>query len=184
MSVFRSVILITWGFLSQVGFSQNVVDWERESETLDKNVNAWKSLNIDSYSFVMDKGCMMCAWYYPAKIVVNNGEIVEVLDPKTDEPLLSKVKGEEGELVFPKWEKQFETIDQLFLVIEKALKNNVTTTHPGMKSNNLIVEYDEVYGFPVSLSVDYSGGISIDGSKFIATDGGLSFRVTEFVNAL
>lgn len=172
--------------VSHYGFSQSAVDWDDEADLLEQNRTRWESTNIDDYSIVLDKGCFGCFWYYPAKIIVKNGEIVEILDPDTDAPLQRKTRSaDEGvELVYPGHKDRYHTIDGIFLQIEAAIANNDTTSHPGTKASHLRVEYDQQYGFPVLLSVSYDGGISVDGSEFSVTDGGSNFQFTQFVPAL
>lgn len=184
MRKIQKYLFILFIYLPKIALSQEAADWDIQAENLSMNVTLWEQNDFSDYSFIMEKGCLLCGWYFPAKIVVENGGVVAVLNPENNEPMKSRRRGEEGELVFEKRKGLFENIDEIFSEINKAIENNATTTHPGLKTDYIIVEYDENYGFPLSLNVGRSGGISADGSKYFITDSSFSIRISDFSHAL
>lgn len=85
----------------------------------------------------------------PARLTVRNGQVESrrYLDTGTD--------------VDPRYASSFPTIDELFAIIENANARGV---------DRLDATYDAVYGFPVSIAIDYSFAWADDEVDYDARD--------------
>lgn len=132
------LFLISIFFLSSC---DSIVDNEQEND-FKTSRNLWQQQGIESYSFEFRKLCYCGGLFNPATIVVAADTVHAVLDPETGEPLRDP---QTNELVFPKYSESFQTIDELFEVIESARK----------KADKLKVEYNQKLGYPETIEIDY-----------------------------
>lgn len=95
----------------------------------------WRSRNVDSYSWVYQRGSCECLpeWTRPLYVEVNGASVI-VLDDATRQPPTYLA------LSTP------PTVDYLFDVIAAAIAQDAYRLH---------VEYDPVYGHPRVVDVDY-----------------------------
>lgn len=114
----------------------------RKGDDFRANKDLWQKQNVENYSFEFSKLCYCGGLFNPATVVVKADTIHSVLDPQTGEPLRDP---QTNELVLQKYPKSFQTIDELFEVIENAREN----------ADKLNVEYDEKLGYPVLIEIDY-----------------------------
>lgn len=155
-----------------------VKDWNQAARDLREFRALWESFAIRNYRLVVDKGCFGCAWYYPAELSIMGDSVVAAANPETGEPI-PKAAGSTMPGYRDDLDTSYQTVDEIFAVIEKAIANNPDTAHPGQKTG-LSVLYDEVYGYPIWVSVDYSRGIAADGSVVLVSDSGMNYRILEF----
>ncbi len=129
--------------LSVLYFSScdSIVDG-RKGDDFRENQNLWQEQAIENYSFEFTKLCYCGGLFNPATIVVKADTIHAVLDPKTGDPLRDP---QTGELVLPNYPNSFQTIDELFDVIENARS----------KADELNVKYNEELGYPENIQIDY-----------------------------
>lgn len=167
---------------SHFSHAQPMVNWDEEAALLAYHQRIWDAHDIDHYRMVMDMGCFGCAWYFPAEIVVEAGEVVAVLDPESGASIREQRGSRQGERILEVRPEYFRTIPELFGVIGKAIDNHEGTTHPGSKASGLHVEYDDRLGFPGMISVDYRKVITEDGYELSATDGQAIYRIMEFTS--
>lgn len=167
--------------MPSAALAQDPTNWNVEADRFSYNQTIWEGYGFQSYSFVMDKRCYGCARFFPARVVIEDGRLMAVLDPETDEPLESTFPEDEVELLLRQIKAgYFESIEGVFSVVERAIQNNITTTHPGDKVSTLFVEYDASYGFPARLHVESYGGIDSYGREYFATHGSFGISVSEF----
>lgn len=104
-------------------------------DMLNKNLSKWKQADIASYTYEFQRSCFCVREYTkPVQLRVNNGAVVEARFKDTNERLPDRLEGNK------------QTIANLFTTIQKAIDR---------KAHSIVVQYDEEYGFPTSISVDY-----------------------------
>ncbi|MEM1350105.1 MAG: DUF6174 domain-containing protein [Myxococcota bacterium] len=109
----------------------------------------WREERPARYEFLFDKTCFCPSVGIPAILVVEQNTITEALDPTTREPL-KVVPG------------RYETIDGLFIVLRDALDNGEAEIE--------LIRYDESFGFPTRLSIDYIPSAMDDEVGYSATN--------------
>lgn len=114
----------------------------RKGDDFTEHRSLWEEQGIESYTFEFSKLCYCGGLFNPATIVVKADTIHAVLDPETGEPLRDP---QTGELVLPNYPNSFQTIDELFDVIENARK----------KADKLDAEYNRELGYPMFIGIDY-----------------------------
>lgn len=114
----------------------------RKGDNFRTNLNLWKEQNVENYSFEFTKFCYCGGLFTPSIIVVKADTIHAVLDPETGEPLRDP---QTYELIFPMYSESFQTIDELFDIIENAQNN----------ADELVVEYNQRSGYPEHIDIDY-----------------------------
>ena len=114
----------------------------RKGDDFKANQNLWQEQNIEYYSFEFSKLCFCGGLFNPARIIVKADTIHSVLDPETGEPLRDS---QTQELVLEKYPESFQTIAELFEVIESARE----------KADELNVEYNQQFGYPEFIEIDY-----------------------------
>ena len=168
--------------LPQMSQLQTAVSWEHEMAALAASRTLWNSHNFKSYSFHSEKTCFGCDRYFPALVSVELGSVVAAVHPETTTPIdigtALAIPGYSHNL-----DAVYDTIDELFVVVEQALKNRWGTSHAGPKASSFSVVYDDAYGFPISISVDYSRGLDASGSEYRATDSRYAYHVSKFTAA-
>lgn len=181
MKMLRPTVMLLALVLPQAALPQDTTDWDQQAATLERNRQLWNSRNIHDYRMLVDRGCMTCNWYFPAKVVVERDEVVAALEPDGDEPKRARTPEglEDADTPAPSLDL-YLTVEVLFDEVERAIENHWGTTHPGIKAEGFSVEYDKYYGYPRLISAGYSRGLSPDGGEFMQTDSGFSYRVLEF----
>lgn len=114
----------------------------RKGDDFKTNQKLWQEQNVENYSFEFSKLCYCGGLFNPATIVVKADTIYAVLNSETGEPLRDP---HTDELVLRSYPESFQTIDDLFEVIENARE----------KADELEVEYDQEFGYPEYISIDY-----------------------------
>ena len=127
-------------------------------DELTKNRQLWQSHQIEDYSWNERISCF-CAGPLERDIFVVNliKEKVDFDETGYDPEYLEELR----EFVF----NSAKTIDDAFDLVEVLLSREVA---------QLEIQYDEVYGFPTLISVDYEEQIADDEIAYIYTD----FRIT------
>lgn len=103
----------------------------------DRAQQKWQDANISHYRFNLFIGCF-CIFTedMPLTIEVNDGKVVS-MELKT---------GKEIDSSFLELFNRYATIDQIFAELGKAL---------GGEADAVTVTYDETYGFPSEVSIDF-----------------------------
>ena len=122
----------------------------------------WQNTNISHYRFKLFFGCF-CAFSQdmPLNIEVKDGQVVS----------MQYQSGNEIDPNLLEYFNRFTTIDRLFDEIESGfeIKDNVDTA--GDKADEVKVTYDETYGFPTQINIDFIKN---------AVDDELSLQISEF----
>ncbi len=104
-------------------------------DTLNKHLSMWKNVNIRDYSYEFQRSCFCLREYTKAVLIqVKNGIVTDAKFKDNNKPLPSSLKGNR------------QTIDNLFETIQDAIDR---------KADSIEVRYNEQYGFPTSIAVDY-----------------------------
>jgi len=124
----KLVLLILAIMLSACSAMQPKSDFDRDQ---------WQAANISHYRFNLFIGCF-CAYTQdmPLIIEVKDGEVVS----------MKYQSGKEIESGNLDYFQRFATIDKLFDELKKDL---------GGEADKVTVEYDETYGFPKQVSIDF-----------------------------
>lgn len=111
--------------------------WE-EIKNLEKAQEIWKSKNINNYTLIQTRLCFCPREYTrPMSYEVKNGKVVVKTVSYVDK----------DEIKQPPLGIELNSIDDAFALIQDAITRRVDT---------LTVEYDEVYGYPTKIFIDYS----------------------------
>ncbi|NES82144.1 MAG: hypothetical protein F6K10_12490 [Moorea sp. SIO2B7] len=117
---------------------------------LEKNRRKWHSHKIKSYQYL---STMMCFCAPPAnitiKVLVRKNVVTSVTNAETNQPISN-----------PNLES-YKSIDELFEVIEKAVKKGAA---------QILVDYDSQFGYPSRINIDYIKMAADDEITFLATD--------------
>lgn len=138
--------------------------------SLEESKERWESLSINNYEFELYRNCF--CWTSPAKVIVRNGEVSEIINLSTNSVYL--VNTEDGEKpiqeVYP---TLYPSINDFYCIIKQAEKR---TTEIG-------ISFNSDYGFPEIVSIDESqmpvdGGIVYNIENFkVQRDAGVKLRV-------
>lgn len=104
----------------------------------------WQRLGIDAYEYDLTILCF-CAHIDPVRVQVRADTVFSAFDPET------------GEIVEEPY--RVRTIDELFDIIVDA---------EAREADRLEVEYDEVFGFPAHIYVDYRFNLADEERTFVA----------------
>ncbi len=103
----------------------------------DRARDQWQAANISHYRFNLFVGCF-CVYTQdmPLIVEVKDGEVVS----------MEFQSGKAIEASNLEYFQRFATIDKIFAEVEKDL---------GGEADQVTVEYDETYGFPKQVSIDF-----------------------------
>jgi len=132
------ILLITFLLLTACTEpSQTIIDYPSEThKILAENKKHWEKLAIKDYNFVVRRSCY-CPHEEKKQITVTSGTISEAKYIPSNTVLDTNT--------------QQETIDGYFDIIQDALDKN---------AHRLTVTYDETYGFPSDIAIDYNEQIA------------------------
>lgn len=100
------------------------------------NQRLWNKQNITNYRYTLTRSCFCIAEARePVIVEVRNGETVSVTSAATGQP------------VDPELFKQYDTIPELFKVIQDAIAR---------KADKLDIQYAPQLGHPTQINIDYS----------------------------
>ncbi len=105
---------------------------------LERHRRQWQRQGFDTYEYDLTVGCF-CVFRGPAHVTVRADTVFSVIAVATGAP------------VDPNFRFAYQTIDDLFDVIEEARKR---------PADRLEVTYDETLGFPSFLYIDYDFGLA------------------------
>ncbi|HLP92254.1 MAG TPA: DUF6174 domain-containing protein [Nostocaceae cyanobacterium] len=113
------------------------------------NQRLWNRQNITNYRYTLTRSCF-CApeAREPVVVEVRNGQTVSVTSVAT------------GQSVDPELFKQYDTIPELFKVIQDAIAK---------KADRLDIQYEPKLGYPTQINIDYSFQIA-DEELFITVE--------------
>jgi hypothetical protein len=114
---------------------------------LTQNRQKWASQKISHYSYEVSIGCF-CAWrdLMPLKAEVKDGQVVSFTD-KSGQPIPAN---------FAEDFNKVSTIDGLFNVLDSVQG----------KAQEVRVEYDNTYGYPKSIHIDYAKDATDDEMEY------------------
>ena len=116
------------------------------AEALKVNREQWASQGIDSYQVRFQRSCFCGPDYRRAAVVVvRGGEIA------------SATYADDGTVVEPEFFDRYETIDGLFDLIQKGIEQGAA---------RIDVTYDEKYGYPTDLYIDWHEGMADEEQGF------------------
>lgn len=114
----------------------------RKGDDFRTNQKLWQEQNVENYSFEFSKLCYCGGLFNPATIVVKADTIYAVLNSVTGESLRDP---QTDELVLQQYPESFQTINDLFEVIENAREI----------ADKLNVKYNQQLGYPEHIEIDY-----------------------------
>ena len=140
-----SIILIVISIITSCNSDDSVID------KLTANQQLWEASNVKNYTISERYSCF-CGGVLNWKTFVENGEKVDITfeDPEFGEP-------EDFETVF----QRARTIDDVFDFLANLYTQDVAS---------IVVEYDETYGFPKVINVDYIANAIDDEIIYLYTD--------------
>jgi hypothetical protein len=124
------------------------------AELLAVSRNQWELAAIDDYEFVVENRCFCMLGGRPVRVVVRDGSIVSLTVLSTGEPVEEQFAG------------AYRTIDGLFDVVRDARERDAYAMQ---------VRYDDVYGYPDDVFIDYSDRMA---------DEEFGWRITSFTRAV
>ena len=110
----------------------------------------WDRANIDSYEMTVRRLCF-CGFVDPVRVTVSDGAIVSRVNLLTGEPVPENI----AEL--------FPDVPGLFAIVDDARAN----------ADELDAEYDETYGFPRSIVIDWIENAADDEVAYVVEDFGV-----------
>lgn len=139
-------LLITLAALLAACSSVTDVEDER-IERLEAAREAWDRNGAADYAYTFRASCeCVPAFAGPARIVV------------ADDAIVSATVEETGEPADPEW---FHTVTDLFDLIEAAI---------ALRPDDFDVEYDDTYGYPAMISIDYDRRVADDEFVFYVSE--------------
>ena len=113
---------------------------------IEQNREKWQNADFSHYRFHLTVGCF-CVFSQdmPLIIEVQNGEMVS----------MEYQSGNEIDASTREYFQRFATIDKIFAEIEKDFQTVDSGDASQDKADEVIVEYDETYGFPTQVNVDF-----------------------------
>lgn len=113
---------------------------------VEKARDKWQAANISHYRFNLNIGCF-CAFAQdmPLVVEVKDGQVISM-------------KYQSGKEVDPNlvdYFQRFTTMDKLFDEIANGFASKGSEDTAGNKAEEIKVTYDETYGFPTQVSVDF-----------------------------
>ena len=109
----------------------------QNQSVLDQNWQKWRDANISHYRYRLEISCF-CAFSQdmPLIIEVQDGQVVS----------MEYSSGNEIDAANLEYFQRFETIDRLFEQLQKDI---------GGEADEVVVTYNETYGFPEEVKIDY-----------------------------
>lgn len=106
----------------------------------------WENANISHYRFNLFLGCF-CAFTQdmPLIVEVKDGQVVS----------MQYQSGKDIEAGNLEYFQRFTTFDKLFTEIENGFQSKGSEDTAGSKADEVKVTYDETYGFPTQISIDF-----------------------------
>jgi hypothetical protein len=113
---------------------------------VEQNRQTWQEQEITHYRYHLFVGCF-CVFSQdmPLIIEVQDDEVVS----------LEYQSGNEIEATNLEYFQRFATIERIFAEIERDFQPVDSGESTGGKADEVIVEYDESYGFPTQVNVDF-----------------------------
>jgi hypothetical protein len=113
---------------------------------IEQNKEKWQDANISHYRFHLTVGCF-CVFSQdmPLIIEVQDGDVLS----------MEYQSGNEIDESTREYFQRFATIEKIFAEIEKDFQTVDSGDASQDKADEVIVEYDETYGFPTLVNVDF-----------------------------
>ena len=147
------ILLSGCATIANAGVPKSEVEQAREK---------WQNANITHYRFKLFLGCF-CVFSQdmPLNIEVKDGQVVS----------MKYQSGKEVDANLVEYFQRFATIDKLLDEIENGFEVNENVDTAGDKADEIKVTYDETYGFPSQVNIDFIKN---------AIDDELSLQITDF----
>lgn len=139
------------GFLTLLAASCDSLGPERSE--LERARALWEASGPSDYVYAVERLCF-CGYRGPARVTVEGGAVVSVVDLAEDEPPIEPT------------EELFPSVDGLFDILEDAIARD---------AHSISATYDPDTGVPVEFFIDYQENVA---------DEELGMQVTEPVTAL
>jgi len=131
-----SLVFILSLFISAcTGAEKNVEKPVTAQQVLNAHLAQWKKTRPEKYVYEFKRSCFCTPEYIkPVIIRVDKNEITDARFKNNNKPLPPELKGNR------------KTIDSLFQAVQNAINR---------KAHSIKVKYNQQYGYPESISVDY-----------------------------
>lgn len=115
-----------------------------------QGMQRWSVRAPSSYQIVLQRSHCEClpAWLIPVRVTVRDGSVQSVIDVQTGDPVTTDLY-------------HAMTVEQLFAVVADAIDQN---------AYRISVEYDQEWGYPRSIFIDYDREMVDDELSIIAHD--------------
>jgi len=156
--LFAFTIVLASGFL--FAQTRTTADLDKVQQTLSANQLKWQQSAIDAYRFTVRKSCFCpLSDTLPIQFMVENNQLTDSAydcsnlnfiraEPLCDEQPASRLN---------------QTTDSLFQIIQNAINQ---------KADVINVDYDQTYGYPTSIAIDFIT---------LAADDEISYQVSDFI---
>ena len=135
MSKLSLVFIISFFLSGCAGAEKNIDKPVSAQQVLNTHLAQWKKTRSEKYVYEFRRNCFCPPDYRkPVIIRVNKNEVMDARFKDSNKPLPSGLKGNR------------RTIDSLFQAIQDAINR---------KAYSIKVKYNQQYGYPESIAVDY-----------------------------
>ncbi len=138
MSKLFAIILLSFAFSACTATKTNSGEKNTIAsvqKSLDRHLSQWKKQGFNKYSYEFRRGCFCLPDYTkPVLIQVKNDTVTDARFKDNNKQLTEALKGNR------------QTINMLFKTIQDAIDR---------KAHSIKVKYNEQYGYPASIVVDY-----------------------------
>ncbi len=118
---------------------------------LNANRAKWQAFAVDTYAYEFGNHCSCPPQIVgPTLIVVENGEVAEL-------------RGADGTVFEPQEGVRYPTIEELFDTVQTALDG-------GRGPSTVSVRYDDAWGYPINIDVDWDPGLADEETSYIAAN--------------
>lgn len=133
----KLILLIAVATLTLAACASATASANQNQSELDQNWQKWQDANISYYRYKLAISCF-CVFSQdmPLIIEVQDGQVVSV----------EYSTGNEIDAASREYFQRFETIDRLFEQLQKDI---------GGEADEVVVTYNETYGFPEEVKIDY-----------------------------
>ncbi|MGA3287900.1 MAG: DUF6174 domain-containing protein [Bacteroidota bacterium] len=111
---------------------------EDHSNITDPNTR-WQAYNLRSYVIEQQSSCFCPYGGDVCRVYVRDNKVIDV------------IKKSDGKSIFAQVPQRYKTVDELFVLASSVNPDSVAS---------LVIQYDERFGFPKLMSVDYSTQIA------------------------
>ncbi len=122
------------------------------------NLEKWQNNKAENYTITIDELCYCPQGFYPAIVVVAKDTVKRALNPDTNEPIPIDSLTSSNTTVYS---ELYPTVDELFGIIKDAARRD---------AEQLDVTYNNKFGYPEKIDIDYSRGVADDEITYIISN--------------